>query len=100
MKRFVTIGSSLAFASLLAVLLWSPSSTVQTADEKGDIVLLSCGRGATSFRMTAYQGSTSAPAKKTDNCAQTLSDLAKEGFVIYHIARNEEADMMVYTLTR
>lgn len=65
----------------------------------GEVILLRCKTGA-DFAVVAYQGSASAPSKKSNSCPETLSLLLKDGFVIHDVGHSVDVDFVVYTLMR
>jgi hypothetical protein len=72
-------------------------------DLKGDVVLVRCDTaGGADLLITAYQGSTTAPAKKSSSCPESLSLLIKDGFAIRDIGHydHEKAGFVVFTLLR
>ena len=63
--------------------------------------MIRCAAGGGRFGVQAYKGSTTAPAKKADNCPETISLLIKDGFEVHSVGYfDEEKDFMVYTLMR
>lgn len=72
-----------------------------SAGESGetDVVILRC-RLATEIAVVSYAASTGAPAKKSDSCAQALSQLLKDGFRIKQYGISDGTDYAVYTLLR
>ena len=65
-----------------------------------DVAIVRCRTAGETFRVSEYQGSVSTPARKTESCADTLGDLLKAGFAIDRTATSQDADYLVYTLTR
>ena len=63
------------------------------------MVLLKCDSG---FKVTLYQGNTSAPTKKSGDCAESVSRLVREGFTITNVGHydRQQAPFTVYTFVR
>jgi len=80
------------------------SVTVQSQESKrgkyADVVMMSCNPDS-SFSVAGYQGSASAPSRKSGACPENLSQLAKEGFAIVEAGYlDRESKLIVYTLAR
>jgi len=66
-----------------------------------DIVMMRCAASSTSFEVSAYRGSTAAPAPRSKSCPEELVLLMKAGFEIDQIGYfDEDKDFIVYTLKR
>lgn len=107
MVGFALAGGVLALGIGAAALVSSSSSAIAQPHPagpppKGDVVLLGCSGGGSEFKLTAYQGSAGTPAKKSGSCAENLSVLIKEGFVVRDIGQNdaEKIGLVVFTLVR
>ena len=71
-----------------------------TAADGKDVILLRC-ETAKEFKVTAFEGSPAAPARRSDSCPEALSLLLKGGFEIRHVAHADtDAHYLVYTLLR
>jgi hypothetical protein len=104
-----TLGFVLAAGVLLLGIGWaallssSPSAVAQPAPPpRGDVVLIACTGSGTDFKLTAYQGSPGTPAKKSGSCAENLSVLIKDGFLLRDVGQNDadRTGLVVYTLVR
>lgn len=107
-----TMGMTLAGGVLVvgigAALLATSSSTVVAQPNpggtplKGDVVLVGCTEAGDEFKVTSYQGSAGTPSKKSKNCAENLSVLLKEGFMLRDIGQKQadKAGLVVFTLVR
>lgn len=73
--------------------------SIRAGHPRGDVVMLRCGTSGR-FVVAAYQGSTGAPTKKSDQCPQALSDLLKDGFKLDSRGYDHEAETVVFTLMR
>ena len=69
---------------------------------RGDVVIMRCSAGSADLAVTAYQGSPSTPAKRSASCAESISALTKEGFMIRDVGHydDEKLGFVVYTLLR
>ena len=69
---------------------------------KGDVVIMRCSAGSQDLAVTAYQGSPSTPAKRSASCAESISALTKDGFMIRDVGHydDEKLGFVVYTLLR
>ena len=66
-----------------------------------DIVLIRCGTDSAKLSLTAYEGSTRAPARKSDSCSENISLVLREGFTIKDIGHYDlESDYMLITLVK
>ena len=65
-----------------------------------DIVFLRCDVSS-GFRVLAYTGSAGAPSKSSDNCAETISVLNRDGFSVEQVLDFDiEKGFLVYMLIR
>ncbi len=87
---------------VLATLAWAKLDTSWANPAvKHDLIIMRCDVKSSGFAITSYSASTSAPAKKTDNCAEMLSNLHRDGFAVVEIGYFDvEGGYMVYTLGR
>lgn len=96
------VGLALAVGAVIsrASLAQTESATLRAA--KGDVVLIRCETSAADLHVSAYQGSTAAPPKKSSGCAESVSLLLKDGFAIRDMGRytDETKGYMVITLIR
>lgn len=102
-RRLILVLTSLAAALIaIAVMMVVPrSATAQERRPRPDVVLIRCDVGSSGFRVTGYSGSTSAPTKKSDNCAETISQLGEEGFSLQDARSLDVNDgSLVYLLER
>jgi hypothetical protein len=68
---------------------------------KNEVIMLRCDPRASGFAVTAYSHSQAAPARRVDNCPETLSTLNRDGFHVLDIARFDvDGGYLVYTLVR
>ena len=66
-----------------------------------DIVLIRCGTDAPQLSLTAYEGSTRAPAQKSTSCSENISLVMREGFTIKDIGHYDlKKDYMLVTLVK
>lgn len=101
----VLLGFALALCAAVAIgsLVQDASaqdSGRQAVSSSNDVVMVRCAVGASGFKVATYQGSVTAPAKRSDDCPQTLALLGKDGFRIRSIGYSQEADFIIYTLMR
>lgn len=70
--------------------------------EASETILMRCKTSGSRFRVTAYQGSASSPTQRSESCAENLTLLSKEGFVVTDIGHYDALDtgFAVYTLAR
>jgi hypothetical protein len=95
----VTLGSAIVFSTLSPVV--SASEEVQkSARGSNDVILMRCATVGSELSVMAWGASSSAPSKRSDNCAEVLSQLLKSGFTIEDIGHNNDAEQVVYTLIR
>ena len=88
-----------AAAAGLAALVHAPAA----ADSRGgDVVMIRCNVATVEPVVGSFQGSTSAPGKKSGNCAESLSLLMRDGFQIRDIGHydDEKLGFVLYTLVR
>jgi hypothetical protein len=101
MKKSLTVAGTLLFvtwAVMLVVGNWSPKTFAQTASV--DVVMMRCATGS-DFGIKAYEGSPSAPAKRSGKCPETLSLLLHDGFKIESVGYFDQDDKFIaYTLIR
>ena len=99
--RIALAGAALVVLSM-AVMLLTQSVTASTPrSPSGEVILMRCNTGGKVFFTAAYQGSSTAPSKRSDECPENLSLLLKEGFSIRDIGHYDfENDFVVYTLIR
>ena len=99
----VALGAAIAVAVMLAANhLVRAQAGGGGRPGNADVVLLRCNTGGPGFPVTAYQGSTTAPSKKADACAEELWLLIKEGFAIRDTGHYfyDKDYFVVYTLMR
>jgi hypothetical protein len=58
-----------------------------------DVILIRCKTAGNRFRVTSYQGSNNTPAQRTDSCAENVSLLSREGFVVRDIGHYDDQDV-------
>ena len=93
-------------AAVTAVLILSSTlfatSGGQTAKTGRDVVMRRCNTGDTVFSATGYKGSSGTPSKRSDNCAENVSQLLKDGCAIRDVGHYdmEKAGYVVITLVR
>ena len=92
-----TVAAVLVLSSTLFVSSGSP-----TGKEGRDVVLLRCNTNDAAFSATGYKGSAGTPSKRSDNCAENVSQLMKDGFSIRDIGHYdmEKAGYTVITMVR
>lgn len=94
-----------AVAATVAVVLSATTRAQETrtaaeGGRGGEVVMLQCRVASGSITVSSYQASTEAPAKRTDSCSQTLSELMRNGFTIQHQGLSQEATYAFYMLLR
>jgi hypothetical protein len=68
---------------------------------RGDVIIMRCATDDARFAVTAFTGSTQAPGKKSELCAEELSLLFREGFAIRDVGHSDvDKKYVVLTLTR
>ena len=95
------IAGALTLAVIGAIVVFSLAQQPAAAagGVKADVVMMRCGL-TTSFSVTSYQGSVSAPTRKGSTCPQVLSEVLKEGFTIQKIAVSQDAETVAFILVR
>jgi hypothetical protein len=68
---------------------------------KSEVILMRC-KSSGGLGIKAYKGSPGTPVKKSSDCAENLSLLMKDGFVIHDIGHYDDVDdaFVLYTLIR
>lgn len=102
MKKILLVVAATAVVAGAAGMWWAATPAVaQSVRSTPDIVLVRCDSRGGGFQVTAYSASSSGPQKRTSECAETLSILAREGFVVrdtgYPIS---ESGTVIFTLGR
>ena len=101
MKKTVAITGAilLGISAIVALFgVWSPKTFAQASSV--DVVLMRCATGS-DFGIKAYEGSPSAPAKRSGRCPETLALLLADGFSIESIGYFDQDDKFIaYTLIR
>ena len=93
-------------AAVAAALILSSTLFVSSGGQTGrggrDVVMLRCNTNDAVFSATGYKGSAGTPSKRSDNCAENVSQLMKDGFAIRDIGHYdmEKAGYTVITLVR
>ena len=95
----VTLGSAIVF-STLAPIVSAGEEVEKSIQGKNDVILMRCDTVGSELSVLAWGASSSSPSKRSDNCAEVLSILLKDGFTIKDIGHNNDADQVVYTLMR
>jgi len=68
---------------------------------RGDVIMMRCATDDARFAVSAFAGSTQAPGKKSEVCAEELAMLFREGFAIRDVGHSDvEKNYVVFTLTR
>jgi hypothetical protein len=101
MKKLVTI--TLVVAAAVATLATSALVRGPAAQQrtKRDVIMMRCEAGSSGFKVTSYSASASAPSKKADNCAESVSTLHRDGFMIEDAGYVDAEDgYMVLVLVR
>jgi hypothetical protein len=91
-----------ALAVVLAALSFGLFSGPAEAEARNryDIVFVRCDVNA-GFRVQAYTGSAAAPSRNSDNCAETISVLNRDGFSVEQVSKFDvEKGFLVYMLVR
>lgn len=102
MSRFFVPTTLLAVlvVVVLGSLIFSTSS-MSESNVKHTLILMRCEMIGNDFRVTTYSGSQSAPSRTTDNCAETLANLHRDGFTLENIGYFYTGEgYIVYTLVR
>jgi len=106
-RRRLVVGTALVAALLLVSGLWrlGPAMAQTTGSTKGpsgsDVVMVRCATSGSAISVGAYQGSASAPTRRSESCPETLSLLKRDGFSIESISVfDQESDYLVFTLVR
>ena len=80
------------------------AAAVTSAGEKpfgGDVIMMRCVTDGPRFAVTGFDGSSQAPGKKSDSCAEELSLLLREGFTVRDVGHSDvDKKYLVVTLTR
>jgi len=101
MNKLVSITlvvAAAAAALAISALVGGPAAQQRT---KRDVIMIQCQAGSQGFRITSYSASASAPSKKADNCAETVSTLHRDGFLIEDVGYvDAENGYMVLVLVR
>ena len=101
-KRIVGVGLALTATGLgLSFILGH--GTLASAEQpkiQGRAIVMRCSTANSENTVRAYQKSNEAPVKRSNNCAQTLGDVLKDGYRIEHSEISADADQIVYTLIR
>lgn len=97
-----SIAAVIALAAAAAGLAALVSAPVTAQSRGGDVIIIRCNLTTAEPVVAAFQGSTSAPGKKTGNCADALSILMKDGFALRDIGHydDEKLGFVLYTLVR
>lgn len=75
-------------------------ATSQTGG-KGEVIMMRCSIDQSRFKVVAFEGSPSAPVKKSEICPEELSLLLKEGFTIRDAIHSDfDQKFAVYLLVR
>jgi hypothetical protein len=95
------IAGCLTLAVIGAIVVFALAQQPAAAEggARADVIMMRCGLG-TSFTVTSYQGSVSAPTRKGNTCPQVLSEVFKEGFTIREIAPSQDAETVAFILVR
>lgn len=106
-KSFAGMATGAVLAASVAALiaLTLPSAPAQEAAvsvrRRVEVVMVRCTPVVGRFAVTAYQGSTTAPAQRSDSCPETLSLLVGDGFEVQEVGYFDvDDDYVVYTLAR
>jgi len=101
-KRIAWSGLALAAtgAGLAMLIGYGADARADQVRAQGRVVLMRCSTGSSESTVLAYQKSNEAPVKRSNNCAQALGDILKDGYRIQHSEISVDADQIVYTLIR
>lgn len=95
---------ALAAIWIFGALSEGAAAAVTSADEKpfgGDVIMMRCVTDGPRFAVTAFEGSSQAPGKKSDSCAEELSLLLRGGFTVRDVGHSDvDKKYVVVTLTR
>ena len=94
--------ASIAVALLVgAVTVGASAEAAETTTARArDVVILQCARKQDGFAVSVYEASTAAPAQRSKSCAETLSLLLRDGFVMQPIAQSDQTDVLIHALVR
>jgi hypothetical protein len=69
---------------------------------KSEVILMRCSPAKNGIPIEAYRGSPGTPGKKSEDCAENLSILMRNGFVIRDIGHYDDADavFVLYPMVR
>lgn len=104
-RRTLTILGALAAVWILAFLstrfVFPGGEDVRSGSGR-DVVMMRCNTSDSTFGATAYKGSSGTPSRRSDNCAENVSQLLKDGFAIRDIGHydREKSGYVVITLVR
>lgn len=78
-----------------------PPATPSVEPLRGDVIMMRCATDDARFAVTAFRGSSQAPGKKADICAEELSLLLRDGFAIRNVGHSDvDKKYVVFTLAR
>jgi hypothetical protein len=98
-RSLIAGGLTLAVIGAIVVLSLAQQPAAAEGGAKADVIMMRCGL-VTSFAVTSYQGSVSAPTRKGSTCPQVLSEVLKEGFRIQKVAASQDAETVAFVLVR
>lgn len=97
----LTLIAVLIFAALALTFFSLPPSAETESDPVDQVIMIRCTTDASTFPVTAYQGSANTPAKRADNCPEVLAHLLRGGYEIANVGYSQvDANFVVYTLLR
>lgn len=107
-SRQILWAAAVAMLGAIALGTWGSRSAYGQSEgprdrpSRGDVVIMRCSVGSADLAVTAYQGNSSTPAKRSASCAESISALMKDGFVIRDVGHydDEKLGFVVYTLLR
>jgi hypothetical protein len=75
-------------------------ATPARASGSSEVIMMKCSTPSSGFEVKAYTRSTTAPDKKSNNCAEALSKVLESGFTIRDTGYDQEGAVVIITLTR
>jgi hypothetical protein len=93
--------AGLIFAALALTFFSLPPGAETESDPVDRVIMIRCATDASTFPVTAYQGSANTPAKRADNCPEVLAHLLQGGYEIANVGYSQvDTNFVVYTLLR
>ncbi len=95
---FAVIAAVILAVSALAVASLASGAGAE-GDKAKDVIMIRCATDATTFTVTAYQGSANTPARRADNCPEVLGQLLRKGYEIGDVGYSRvDSNFVVFTM--